>query len=51
MVTLISKMVEDATHKIFGAKVKIETCGSYRLGRSFCGDVDILITRTDDKPV
>lgn len=49
--TDISKIVEKAVKDIYGAKVKVETCGSYRRGRPTCGDVDILITRTDDKPV
>jgi len=31
--------------------VRVETCGSYRRGRQSCGDVDILITRKDDKPI
>lgn len=27
--------------------LKIEACGSYRRGKESCGDVDVLITRTD----
>ena len=27
--------------------LKIEACGSYRRGKISCGDVDVLITRTD----
>ena len=49
--TEISKIVKKAVHDIYGTKVKVETCGSYRRGRPTCGDVDILITRLDDKPV
>ena len=29
----------------------METCGSYRRGKETCGDVDILISRSDDKAV
>lgn len=50
--TSISQIVENAVNKIYGAtNVKVQTCGSYRRGKPTCGDVDILITRTDDKPV
>jgi DNA polymerase lambda len=49
--TKISDIVRGAVLKIYGKSVKVETCGSYRRGRPTCGDVDILITRTDNKPV
>lgn len=29
-------------------KVNVELCGSYRRGKTTCGDVDILITKPDD---
>jgi DNA polymerase lambda len=29
-------------------KLKVELCGSYRRGKTSCGDVDILITRPDN---
>ena len=51
MATEISNIVEKAVKSIYGSQVRVITCGSYRRGRPTCGDVDILITRTDDKPV
>lgn len=47
----IESIVKEAVQSVFGTKVKVEACGSYRRGRPTCGDVDILITRTDNKPV
>lgn len=49
--TIISNIVADAAKKLYGKAVKLETCGSYRRERLTCGDVDILITRTDNKPI
>lgn len=51
MATQISATVAQAVKELFGTKTKVETCGSYRRGRPQCGDVDVLITRTDDQPV
>ena len=47
----IYEVVENTALKIFGKKIKVIACGSYRRGKPTCGDVDILITRTDDKPI
>lgn len=51
MATNISEIVFKAVKDIYGANVKVQACGSYRRGKPTCGDVDILVTRTDDKPV
>ena len=51
MATEISEIVGKTVKNIYGANVKVQACGSYRRGKPTCGDVDILITRTDDKPV
>ena len=50
--TKISETVIEAANKIFGKnEIRCETCGSYRRGKPSCGDVDVLITRNDDKPI
>ena len=51
MATKIASTVSQAAVKLWGKNVKSEACGSYRRGRPTCGDVDVLITRTDNKPV
>jgi len=47
----IADIVKNAVKTIVGEQdfkhFKILTCGSYRRGKEFCGDVDILITRMD----
>ena len=48
---VIFETVQKVAKKIFGAKIEVVACGSYRRGKPMCGDVDILITRKDDKPV
>jgi len=48
----ISIMMQKETKKFFSpAEVVVEACGSFRRGKDNCGDVDVLITRKDDKPV
>lgn len=49
--TQIESIVKKAVHSIYGTKVQVQACGSYRRGKPTCGDVDILITRTDKEPV
>lgn len=50
--TAISKIVHTAAYELFGKDtILIETCGSYRRGKQSCGDVDILLTRKDEKPI
>jgi len=31
--------------------LQVEACGSFRRGRPLCGDIDVLITRTDGKSI
>ena len=49
--TKIFETVEAAAKKLFGENVIVNICGSYRRGRQTCGDVDILITRSDNRQV
>lgn len=49
--TQITDIVKKAVKVVYANLVDIEACGSYRRGKPTCGDVDILITRKDDKPV
>jgi DNA polymerase/3'-5' exonuclease PolX len=50
--TAISNIVYNAAYELFGKDtIIIETCGSYRRGKQSCGDVDILLTRKDEKPI
>ena len=48
---MISNTVKSAAENLFGETIRVETCGSYRRGKPQCGDVDILITRMDEKPL
>ena len=46
----ISETVQAAAFELFGKEnILVDTCGSYRRGKASCGDVDILLTRKDDK--
>lgn len=50
--TKISEIVHSAAYELFGKDtILVETCGSYRRGKASCGDVDILLTRKDEKPI
>jgi len=51
--TQLANRVEKAAKAVVddGDVLKVVTCGSYRRGAETCGDVDILITRTDDESV
>lgn len=39
------KEVKDNKH------LSVEACGSYRRGKANCGDIDILITKTDGSTI
>ena len=48
----ILEKVEKAAKKIFkGDNLKLEICGSYRRGKPDTGDIDILVTRNDNKDI
>ncbi|KAK7161681.1 hypothetical protein R3I94_004377 [Phoxinus phoxinus] len=42
----IEKKVEEAAHSV-DAQLVVMACGSYRRGKTTCGDVDVLITHPD----
>ena len=50
----ITDQVKEAVRELIGVNVyknfEIQACGSYRRGKTTCGDVDILITRKDTIP-
>ena len=46
-VSQIAKQIKRSCRELFDGEVKVTTCGSYRRGRSECGDVDILLTTKD----
>ena len=47
----IANTVREKAVELFGSCVQVNACGSFRRGRPTCGDVDCLITRTDDRLV
>ena len=49
--TIIADTVREEARKLFGDSVEVTACGSYRRGKPTCGDVDCLVTRTDDEPI
>ena len=49
--TTIADAIKSGATKIFKKNIIVTACGSYRRGKKNCGDVDCLITRTDDQPI
>lgn len=53
-VTELLERVKKTANSVFKEaknKLRIEAVGSYRRGKPTCGDIDILITRKDEKPI
>ncbi|CDW73148.1 helix-hairpin-helix motif family protein [Stylonychia lemnae] len=53
-VTALLEKIREVSSEIFPKEkntLKIDACGSYRRGKQSCGDIDILITRTDGSPI
>ena len=48
-ITELFKIIIEELYKILDKNIlKAEVVGSYRRGKKFCGDMDVIITRTDD---
>ena len=49
--TIIAETVKREAEAMYGKDAQVIAAGSYRRGKATCGDVDCLVTRTDNKPV
>ena len=48
-ITMLFKIIEEELYQILDKSIlKAEVVGSYRRGKKLCGDMDVIITRTDN---